>query len=80
MTHNWCNRMVAGMMSAAWLGGTLFGGCSALIHVPGLEVDVSDDSVFVDVFGISVDVDGDRIAIEVPNFVFDIVGHSHHHW
>ena len=74
MTSKAYARLATSAIPALLVGGMLFSSCSGVLNMPGLSVDVDDESVFVDLPGVFVSVTEDRVLVDVPGFVLDITG------
>jgi len=74
MTSKTYARLIASAMPAVIVGGMLFSSCSGVFNMPGLSVDVDDESVFVDLPGVFVSVTEDRVLVDIPGFALDITG------
>ncbi len=67
-------RLTASVLSAFLTGGTLFHGCTAVVRVPGVNVDVNDQGVFVDLLGGWVSVTDDEVHVDLPGILVDVQG------
>ena len=77
MAYGRIGLWIRGVVSAGFLGAALFSGCTALVRVPGGNIDVSDEGVFIDLLGATVSVTDDRVLINVPCVEVDVHGDAY---
>ena len=68
-------RKAGRLVTAALVGGMLFSGCTTLVKIPGGNVDVSDDGVFVDFLGLSISVTDDHVLVNLPGIDVEVNPH-----
>jgi len=58
-------RIVAAAMVAAWITGTAFSGCAAVVRVPTGQLDVSNEGILIDFPGALVSVTHQRLTLDL---------------